>query len=275
MKPGIYNDISFREYLDIDAVNSSSLKNMFVSPKKYKHMLDFDKKTKSMSIGTAAHSAILEPEKFNENYIEFDGTRRGKQWELFKSENSESEIVTTSEMQSILSIRDSVVAHNKSMELLSGGTPEVTVIFNDATTGILCKARIDYLDRAYRFFTDLKTAREVDHHNFSRQSAQLMYHFQFGFYRMALHTITGVWIPVKCVAAQNALPFDVVAYNISTQALDKGIGMVADCLSTLAQCRESDTWSGISDDEIDLELPAWAADAEEDELIIGTQKVMV
>ena len=92
---------------------------------------------------------------------------------------------------------------------------------------------------------------------------------------MALHTITGVWVPVKCIAVQNSAPFDVVVYNVSSQAIDKGMGMISDCLRELNECLENDSWPGISGVEIDLELPAWAADAEEDELTIGGKVVNI
>lgn len=268
MEPGIYHGISFDDYKLINAVNQSSLKHMVVSAKKYKHMLNREYSSSAMAIGSAVHTAILEPSEFESKYSVYDGTRRGNAWDEFKNTHSDSDILTQTEMSTVENIVSAVKSHQCAMKYMLGGDAEVTIVFIEPSTGIKCKARLDYIDKAYRFFTDLKTTRDVSHDFFQRQIAQLQYHFQFGFYRMGLHILTGVWVPAKCIAAQNCEPFDVVPYNISSAAMDKGASMVLDCLHTLKTCIESDTWPGISDDEVELDLPSWAYDYEEEEITV-------
>lgn len=265
VEPGIYYGMPFDEYVAIDAVNSSSLKNMVVSALNYNFKKGLaDSPSKSMDIGRVAHLGILEPEKYNNDYIVYDGIRRGKEWESFKADNMGKEILNVSENERVNNMMQSASTHVAARKIISDCTSEVTVIFIEQSSGILCKARIDCYDRALRYFADLKTAREVEPWAFARQSASLYYHFQYAFYRIALHSVFGVWIPVKCIAVQNNAPFDTVVFNVSTHTVDVGMKLVMESLTKLKECRESGDWPGISSDEVDLELPAWAVDEEEE-----------
>ena len=58
------------EYNEIDAINWSTLKHIQRSPAHFKYLLDNPpKQTAAQSFGVAVHEAILEPDKFQENYI--------------------------------------------------------------------------------------------------------------------------------------------------------------------------------------------------------------
>lgn len=72
-EPGVYTDITFDEYTEINAINHSTLtKFMEMSPFHYKFKKENDdlfKDTKAISEGRVIHEAVLEPEKFKEKYI--------------------------------------------------------------------------------------------------------------------------------------------------------------------------------------------------------------
>ena len=263
MKPGIYYNLSFDEYLAIDAVNSSSLKNMIVSPRNYIRMKNLDKKTRSMDIGRIFHGMILEP---GVSKIKcYDGIRRGKKWDSYKEENEGDTIIIASEKRSTDEMRESFYENADAQKWidLDNGDAEITIIFIEQLTGILCKARIDFLDKACRFFTDLKTAKDVDTHGFQRQFTSLHYYFQFAFYQMALNSVFGLWPDAKCVVVQNGEPFDTVCYNVSPLALTEGKKLVLECLEKLKECKESNTWPGICNETIELDLAAWAIEEPE------------
>lgn len=73
VEPGIYNDITFDEYIRIDAINHSTLTRfMSESPFHFKYKMDngLYKVTNALSEGRVIHEAVLEPDKFKEKYVE-------------------------------------------------------------------------------------------------------------------------------------------------------------------------------------------------------------
>src|SRR3954468_23785885 len=94
--PGLYLRGQI-DYAAVKAVNFSTLKEMAVSPKRYRHRLKTPRQaTRSMDLGTAAHTAILEPNRFMLDYALFEGKRRaGKEWKAFEAASGGKQIVKT------------------------------------------------------------------------------------------------------------------------------------------------------------------------------------
>lgn len=272
-EPGIYYGVSFEDYVKIDAVNSSSLKNMIVSPRNYVRMKAIKRKpSRAMELGTFFHSMVLEPDSHGLKC--YEGTKRGKAWEEFKEENDGCSIVSKSEVGGLNEMAVSFSCNHEARKWidLQNGDSEVTIIFVEQLTGILCKARIDFLDKACRFFTDLKTSRAVDTHGFTRQFTTMNYHFQFAFYQMAINSVYGVWPDAKCVAVQNCEPYDTVCYNVSPLALTEGKKLVLDSLAKLQECQKLGVWPGICNETIELDLAPWAIPDQEIEESGGGEK---
>ena len=80
--------VPFGNYRAAAGVNVSSLKEFNRSPLHFKHARENPKPTTSaMSLGTAAHCATLEPERFAAEFVTWTGGRRaGKEWESFKTD---------------------------------------------------------------------------------------------------------------------------------------------------------------------------------------------
>ena len=88
MTQDLFNFVSWAEYLEIDAVNFSSLKNMAQGADYYKWRLANPLvPTADMKKGTAIHTMVLEPDKFSARYAVWEGSRRGKVY----AENREAE----------------------------------------------------------------------------------------------------------------------------------------------------------------------------------------
>src|SRR5256885_6932517 len=95
------------EYLAIEATSISRLKELRRSPLHYRHALEHPKETVPLRLGTAAHCATLEPERFGRQFAIWsrrsDKTgnlcpRTGQWWEAFEAQNRSEE--HTSELQS-------------------------------------------------------------------------------------------------------------------------------------------------------------------------------
>src|SRR5512133_3499649 len=81
--------IPFAEYLQLPGLSISALKLLRQSPLKFKHNLTAPRvETAAMALGTAVHTAVLEPHRLPTDYITWEGgTRRGKEWDAFKAAN--------------------------------------------------------------------------------------------------------------------------------------------------------------------------------------------
>ena len=139
--------MNFEEYRAIKAVNFSSLKSMKKSPKQFKYDLEHGiADSTGKALGRATHTAVLEPEKFNEEYAIYDGERRaGADWKLFEKENAKKQILKRAEAEHCLRIAREVHANPVAAHYLSKGQAEKTILWKDRVTGLDCKARIDFL----------------------------------------------------------------------------------------------------------------------------------
>ena len=75
-------------------VRFSNLRLMAKSPAHYRAALDGEREdTLAMRLGRLVHALVL-----GGDYLVWDGTRRGKEWDRFAEENAGREIVTASEL---------------------------------------------------------------------------------------------------------------------------------------------------------------------------------
>jgi hypothetical protein len=257
------------DYDAIDAVNFSTLKNLAVSPKRYRHRLDNPKpQTKPMAFGTAIHTAVLEPERFGEEYVMFTGKqKRGKKWDAFKEENAGKKILTRSEYVEAARVRDAVRADPVAMQYLEFGEPEVAMVWEDEETGMLCKGRLDWrCSDPDNVPVDLKSASTIEPFLFGRSAGRLLYHVQFSFYSDGFRAITKRDPLFKVVTVEQDAPHDVAVYNIPDEIADLGRDEYRRLLVKLRFHRERDEWPGYANGcELEFNLPPWMM-GDDDEL---------
>ncbi len=153
------------------------------------------------------------------------------------------------------------------------GQAEATVVWLHKPTGLLCKSRLDWLTN--RTICDLKTTRDPEPSSFGRSAARYGYHLQAAFYQDAIESVTRQRKPVVIIAVQNAEPFDVVVYSVPSDILEEGREDYQDLMRQLLYCRETDSYPGIApDNDVPLELPAWASNRTEDETITFSGQVV-
>jgi hypothetical protein len=259
--------MTFEEYVAIDRVNFSTLKEMRKSPKHYLFAVENGRKdTKRLKLGRATHTAVLEPDRFALDFTVWRGNRRqGKDWDAFCAANKDRTIVNLSEYAAALGMRDSVRAHPIAGKILTSGLPEQTFLWTDEETGIECKCRPDWLSTVGGCFVDLKTTADGDAQRFGSLSARYGYHIQSAFYRRGL-LAHGLDLPPKIVAVEAAEPYDVAVFDVDEDALYAGDEAVGELLRRVAECRASNKWPGRYETEIRLSLPAWAFPQDDNDL---------
>ena len=172
---GFNQDVSNDEYHgDREYKSSSALKLILKDPREYykKYVLGEAEplRSDSLSVGSYAHTLVLEPHLEEVEYAIWEGkSRRGKEWEEFSEANKDKTIITSSQKylvdQMIASYQESTVVigeHGNEKEVpisnfFSGGKAEETLC--GEINGYKVKVRFDYRQEFedYGIISDLKT----------------------------------------------------------------------------------------------------------------------
>lgn len=269
----IIENLNFKEYQEIDALNHSELKNMDTSAEYYrckKGEKSFS--TSAMSLGTAIHSAILEPESFVSDFVFYRGRRAGKEYKQFQADNEGKNVIKADEMDTINHIDASLSKNSEATELLSQSQRELSLTWAD-TSGTLCKARID----AYKpkILIDLKSTSAKDIREFTNSAVKYFYHSQMAYYIEGLEA-NGLEVDeVKIIVAQTVAPYSVFVVNVPYATIERGSELIEEWKTELVECEKTGKWGGLADEEHDLELPAWAMGDDDTSLIIDDEEVNI
>jgi len=233
----------------------SSLKQFAISPS---HFLAYKKRTfkstPSMTLGTAVHTLVLEPETFEDRYYVMpDDIRRGtnafKEHEaLAASRGDEVEILKKKDLLPIRAMRDNILDHPKASFLLSRcHTFEQRRAwkFNGLDFHGFVDAEGDDC------IVDLKTTQDASMKKFSRSVVDFKYYWQAALYCAA----TGYSKRFFVIAVENTAPFNVAVYEIGKEFIDVAIAQIIDATNDFKK------WDGMpmsySKDVEMLTPPSW------------------
>ncbi|HUU96837.1 MAG TPA: PD-(D/E)XK nuclease-like domain-containing protein [Phycisphaerae bacterium] len=250
-------------YDAVPAVNWSALKYMRESPLEYRYRLTHRDDKPAWVLGRATHAALYEPDVFADHYVVYPGpVRRGKAWDAFKAEHDGDEILTAAERTEAAMIADAVRSNPNAARYIDGGYVEQRITWTDAITGLACKGRTDEVNGRV---IDLKTTRNIDARRFAADVARFGYHCQAAFYQDGLEAngVTGLDSPVL-IAVQNQAPYDVAVYELPDVVVEQGRAEYRRLLEQVLRCTEHNEWPGVAPDTVQLTLPAWAVEEEDD-----------
>lgn len=260
------------DYFALPALNISRLKELKRSPLHYRHALTHPKTTAAMMLGTAAHCATLEPERFCSDYVAWckrtesgrTAPRTGKAWEAFVAEFGERTILTEDEAELAANIAAAVRGDPVAAKYLAAGEPEVTM---EWTLGERrCKGRADWITAldGEPVIVGLKTARDCRNHVFSAVAAQLGYGMQWAWYFDGYQAITGRDARMIEIVVESKAPHAVVCYVITEDVLAQGRDDYQNLLRVLDDCEARDEWPGPAQTELVLSMPTWWYGTDED-----------
>ena len=271
--PGIYPGVPYSAYAKVDAINHSTLRHFSRSAAHAHHERSNPRHTPEMKLGSAVHVAVLEPDDFMARYIaapKIDKrTKVGKaEWANFKEINKAKLFLDPSEWDLCLSLRDAVHRHPMAQTLLAPpGANELSLLWDDAETGLRCKGRLDRLTAydGWPFIVDLKTAQDASRDAFSRQLHNLRYYEQAALYLDGADAIAPSERRYAFIVAEKAPPYAVAVYELEADALELGRDNVRRHLQEYAECRRTNEWPAYSDDMEPISVPHWAFRAKEAE----------
>lgn len=268
MNGAIHSRMPAEEYAAIEALNITRLKEIRRSPLHYRHALEHPKVTAPLRLGTAAHCATLEPERFKRQFAQWDRRsentgnlcpRNGKWWDAFLQANAGKTIITEDEATSALAVAAAVRGDPVARVYLEAGDPEVVLQWE--RDGRACKGRVDWLTRldGCPVIVGVKTARDCRPFIFGSAAAKLGYHLQWAWYLNGYAAIKdGVKPRLVEIVVESAPPHAVIVYRIPDDVLLQGEEEFLQLLEVLERCEREDAWPGPATEEQMLTLPTWA-----------------
>jgi hypothetical protein len=252
--PGIYHDVRFGEYLTWPYPSQSVLKHCRKSPAHYKAALEGSaefKVTDDMTLGSALHTAFLEPELMPDTVVVWHGAaRRGKEWEAFAAEHEGKYILTTPAYERLQGMVRALRRHPAVRQWIS--QIEYTEVCAVGTIhGLMMKSRCDALTAEP--LVDLKKVRTCDLRLFTQQVVNFGYHIQGHIYQRQFNRDR-----VVLVAVEDSPPHDVVAYELSPAFLRAGEREANELIERVLECSATGRWPGRSAEIVQLEVPDWA-----------------
>lgn len=243
MKPGLYPDIPFKDYLAIPAVSNSYLSKMDKCPAAAKVEQE---ETPSLILGRAVHKVVLEGSKafLKEFAVAPDLDKRTKagkeEFAAFQSANEGKQILTKDEGDKVLVIGNAVFKHPFAKKLLAENVTEQTIIWEDRDTGLLCKGRPDCLpDEDKMVIVDLKTARGAGEKEFTRSVVSYGYAKGAAFYHDGYGAATGIYLSdFVLIAVEPEEPYRVEVYVLDDEFVGWGRQEYKRLLALEKRCRD-------------------------------------
>lgn len=243
---------------DPSAISRSDLSHILQSPAHYKAAkLHHKEETAAQRIGSALHCAVLEPNRFIGEYISYDGSRRGKNYQDFNKANQQKVILTEDEMAKVMGMREAILQF-KDFPLglaFRMGESEKSVFWEDSTTGIQCKCRFDHIDSP--IILDLKTTTDARPQFFIKQAYKLDYDLQYAHYSAGGEAFYGEAQNFLFVTVEIDAPHGVWVHRVNPKSefAQKGRNKRKKALEMYKKCLDTNTWPSYSGAFTDIGKP--------------------
>lgn len=261
MNPGIYPNITNDEYHQGLGISKSGLWTIYKkTPAHYRFAPP--KQSQAFDLGTACHTAILEPEKFEATVFRGPDDRRGNKWQDAIAEAAclGKLLLTGPDYDKALLIRDAVHADAWLNALIVSPHSQVehSAYWNDPETGALCRSRPDLYRSDLGVIVDVKTTTSAHPDDFARSVVNYGYHAQEAFYTDG-HIASGQ--PVNgfvFLAWEKESPYVTARYELPPSIVDEGRAICRKALATYAECVSKDHWPGYSGEITELQFKRWS-----------------
>lgn len=266
MPSGEYHLHSFTSASQLKKIASTSLAHFKFEQENPKEP------TAAMIFGSAYHTLILEPEKFNLEYFTLDldlmpkpdsdfRNAENKAWkELELAKNAGKTFLSNEDWITLFGMKEALEKYPNFMFLLSNGVAEESYFAEIDGQGV--RVRPDYVSKFG--IVDLKTCQDASPEAFGRDAAKLKYLIQAALYTDVVTAFRGGdELPFFFLAQEKTAPYVPQMYRVPSFLIEAGRAQYQDVLRALFTAQTTDIWSayeGLEDNDgiRDLNFPAWA-----------------
>lgn len=230
------------------SISNSGLSLVARSPAHYYHA-PAPSSSRAQEIGTAFHTALLEPERYALEYIvvaDCDDRRVSAYKDAAKVYGGDKAL-TQSEGASVSVMQESIRANTAANEeLCRPGHAELSAFVVDPETGVLMRCRFDWLTDD-GVCIDIKKTQDCREQAFSRSLHNYRYHVQAAMYSHIYALLFGKPLgSFKLLAIEEQPPCANVLYDIDPLAMQHGHKLYRDAIAAYAAALRADEWESYS-----------------------------
>lgn len=260
-------DMPNADYHGYDGVSKSGLDKIARSPAHYKYS-EYKPSTRAMVIGTAIHAAILEPERFDNDYLITEAkVRTAKEYRDAVKGKDGDYVLTAPEGKKVMAMRESVENNLNAMQhLRAPGDAELSAICTDPETGVTIRARFDWLTNS-GISVDVKKTQDVRPGKFARSVVDYRYHVQDAMYSFIYKQVTGDDLQAfMFLAVEEEAPNSCQLYELDDVSKEMGAFYFRRDLRVYAECINSGKWPHPDNGDGELTLPNWVINQYENDI---------
>jgi hypothetical protein len=276
-------------YHSIDAVSQSRLKLLAKSPAHLRWELDHPTPpTDAMKRGTLVHTAVLEPEAFYRCYCTVpdslaegittaDGkpakspkatTEYKQRLADFARANSGKEFVDAEDWDMAVAVGETLRLHRDAGVFISeAADTELTGLWRDEETGLLCKMRVDADCPDLDTIFDIKTTTDASRAAFERTIFNFRYYWQAAMYLEGMAALGKPRSTYAIIAVETEPPYGCMVYNLKSSVIDLARKEIRPLMRLYKACQQQNVWPSYPAGVQDIEIPAWAINQIERELV--------
>ncbi|MFD3574731.1 PD-(D/E)XK nuclease-like domain-containing protein [Streptomyces sp. NPDC058644] len=267
-EPGIYQMTNEEYHSHRYALSSSGARKLLPPscPAIFRYEQDNPQPVKKVwDIGNAAHKLVLGN---GPKLVKIDA----EEWRTNKVKDEVANVraaghipLKPSEHRQVHDMADALRRHPVASLLFDPerGTPEQSLFWRDDRTGVMRRARLDWLPnpRTGRLIIpDYKTCRSANPEKLAKDIDEYGYHQQDDTYRSGAQAlgIADEDAAFVFVCQEKTAPYVITVVEVTATARRIGAARNRRALETFAECTTSGYWPGYSDDVVPLALPGWA-----------------
>jgi hypothetical protein len=241
--------------------NFSLLKELLKSPLHFQTARVTPKEaTPAMKLGRTIHTALLEPLRFANEYLEEPQLdKRTKEYKEFAAKNQDKFLYSSKDVNPILEKLEIIKkesnteAYPSLLRVLNQKTINENAIFWDKF-----KCKIDAYDEESSTLIDVKTTSDASPEAFQRTIFNSAYSIQLAHYAKGLMSAGKDVNEYKIIAIQTSAPFDVVEYEMSVDVMSYSYQKLQELYDKLENVLIFDDHTGTNENRVvGVGFPKW------------------
>jgi hypothetical protein len=222
---------------------------------------DFERKTEDkFDLGTVCHSLLLEGMSVMDVHA-FPDWRTTAAKEARETSRAHGRIPLLAHQahavaEMVNAVGRQLAEFNADPIPLTNGKPEQTMVWEE--TGVLCRARIDWLHDDLSAIDDLKTTSRSAHPEaFAKNLYAYGCDVQAALYTRGIRAITGQTPEWRWLVVETTPPYALSVVTPGPAVLELANAKIDYALATWKRCLETNEWPAYSKRVATAELPAW------------------
>lgn len=231
-----------KEYFKINALSNSDFRLLKESVLHYEHKELFPIGSPSITLGSAVHKLVLEPEKFNDDYIieDFEGAELNKNSKAYKEAKAKwLDSVGDREILSI-GLFEQVTKMARNIKAIAGGLLQGGVAeqaFFSEFDGIPVKCKADYYIESAGVVIDLKTTKSIK--DFKKSILEYGYGTQSAFYTDLISSLNKRAERFVFILVETTAPYMVSVQEMSFESIEEGRTIYSEYLQTWKEYKKN------------------------------------